>query len=83
MAKALELDFNLNDLNSQNIIAKRNLLAHAQEVARENGAPTLKSIKDGNETEIDDAWMKLLRTELRDHRIALAGVCAMIDFAIA
>jgi CheY-like chemotaxis protein len=82
VAKALELDFNLNDLNSQNIIEKRNLLAHAQEVASEHGAPTLKSIKDGNEIEIDDAWMTVLRTELRDHRIILAGACAMIDAAI-
>ena len=82
VAKALELDFNLNDLNSQNIIEQRNLLAHAQEVASENGAPTLKSIKDGNEIKIDDGWMTVLRTELRDHRIALAGVCARIDAAI-
>lgn len=79
---ALELEVDLNRLNYENIIEKRNLLAHAQEGSSENGAPTLKSTKDGNEIEIDDAWMTVLRTELRDHRIALVGVCAMIDAAI-
>jgi CheY-like chemotaxis protein len=69
-------------LSHQNIIDKRNLLAHAREGVGQTGTPTLKSIKDGAEIEIDDAWMTVLRTELRDHRSALNGVCAAIDAAI-
>jgi CheY-like chemotaxis protein len=83
VTNALGLANQLNNLNSQNIIDKRNLLAHAQEATGQNGTPTLTSIKDGNEIEIDDAWMTVLRTELREHRIVLSRVCALIDAAIA
>jgi CheY-like chemotaxis protein len=83
VSKALGFEEQFKTLNEQNIIEKRNLLAHAREGAGQNGTPTLKSIKDGNEIEIDDAWMTVLRTELRDHRLALNGVCAAIDAAIA
>lgn len=83
VAKSIGLEEQVKNLNSQNIIDKRNLLAHARESAGQSGTPTLKSIKDGNEIEIDDAWMTVLRTELRNHRLALASVCAAIDAAIA
>lgn len=83
VSKALGLEEQVKNLNSQNIIDKRNLLAHAREAAGQSGTPTLKSIKDGHEIEIDDAWMTELRTELRVHRLALQGVCAAIDAAIA
>lgn len=83
VSKALGLEEQVKKLNSQNIIDKRNLLAHAREAAGQSGTPTLKSIKDGHEIEIDDAWMTELRTELRVHRLALQGVCAAIDAAIA
>jgi CheY-like chemotaxis protein len=83
VSKVLGFEEQFKTLNEQNIIEKRNLLAHAREGAGQNGTPTLKSIKDGNEIEIDDAWMTVLRTELRDHRLALNGVCAAIDDAIA
>ena len=82
VGKALGMDQQINDLNFQNIIDKRNLLAHAREAAGQSGTPTLKSIKDGQELEIDDAWMTTLRTELRDHRVALNGVCTQINAAI-
>lgn len=83
VGKAIGLAEQVTGLNFQNIIDKRNLLAHAREAAGQSGNPTLKSIKDGNEIEIDDAWMTVLRTELRNHRLALASVCAAIDAAIA
>lgn len=83
VAKALGFEEQFGKLNEQNIIDKRNLLAHAREGAGQNGTPTLKSIKDGAEIEIDDAWMTVLRTELRDHRSALSDVCAAVDAAIA
>jgi CheY-like chemotaxis protein len=83
VAKAVGLEEQVKNLNSQNIIDKRNLLAHAREVTGQGGTPTLKSIKDGDEIEINDAWMTVLRTELRAHRLALASVCAAIDAAIA
>ena len=83
VATAVGLGERIKILKSQNIIDKRNLLAHAREVAGKGGTPTLKSIKDGNEIEIDDAWMTVLRNELRDHRLALVNVCTGIDAAIA
>lgn len=83
VSKALGLEEQFKRLNEQNIIDKRNLLAHAREGAGQTGAPTLKSIKDGAEIQIDDDWMKDLRKELRDHRSALNDVCAAIDAAIA
>lgn len=83
VAKAIGLAEQVSGLNFQNIIDKRNLLAHAREAAGQSGTPTLKSIKDGNEIEIDDAWMTVLRTELRDHRLALVSVCAAIEAAVA
>ena len=83
VANAIGLGEQVKNLNSQNIIDKRNLLAHAREAAGQSGTPTLKSIKDGNEIEIDDAWMIVLRTELRDHRLELTSVCAAIEAAIA
>lgn len=83
VATALGFEDQFKELNEQNIIEKRNLLAHAREGTGQNGTPTLRSIKDGNEIEINDAWMTVLRTELRDHRNALNTVCAAIDAAIA
>lgn len=83
VSTALGIEEQFKKLNEQNIIDKRNLLAHAREGAGQTGIPTLKSIKDGAEIEIDDAWMTVLRTELRDHRNALNDVCSAIDAAIA
>ena len=82
VSKSLGFEDQFKTLNEQNIINKRNLLAHAREGVGQNGTPTLKSIKDEIEIEIDDAWMTVLRTELRNHRNALADVCAKIDAAI-
>lgn len=83
VSKALGFEEQFKKLNEQNIMDKRNLLAHAREGTGPTGTPTLKSIKDGAEIEIDDAWMTVLRTELRDHRNALNDVCAAIEAAIA
>jgi CheY-like chemotaxis protein len=80
---ALGLGQQVQGLQFQNIIDKRNLLAHARESVGQNGSPTLRSIKDDQEIEIDDVWMTALRTELRDHRVALDKVCGQIDAAIA
>ena len=59
------------------IIRKRNMLAHVKEESTEDGETILRSIK-GNVV-IDDNWMIEFRQNLRTQRSALTVVCEVID----
>ena len=62
------------------VIEKRNLLAHAKEYTNDTGDQILRSIKrDKTGTVIDENWMIDFRNELRKHRNALGVVCDSID----
>ena len=62
------------------VIEKRNLLAHAKEYTNDTGDKILRSIKrDKNGTVIDENWMVDFRNELRKHRNALGVVCDSIN----
>ena len=72
----------LDTLNSfQNeIIEKRNDLAHVSGHATEDGRSILRSTGDaGQDVVIDDAWMTELRKNLMRHREALDAVCRAIE----
>lgn len=61
------------------IIQNRNLLAHARQVANDNGTHSLKATKPGNPpVTIDDAWMDDFRRTLHRHRAALEALCGAI-----
>lgn len=59
------------------IINKRNMLAHVKEESAEDGKTILRSIK--SDVTIDDDWMTIFRQNLRRHRGALTSVCEAID----
>lgn len=62
------------------VLANRNLLAHAKEHTNDAGVKILRSIKrDEAETTIDEGWMVGFRITLRKHRNALTIVCDSID----
>ena len=59
------------------IIRKRNMLAHVKEESAEDGKTILRALR-GNVV-IDDNWMNGFRQNLRRHRDALTVVCKAID----
>lgn len=60
------------------VIAKRNMLAHAKEVVVSGAAALQSAGHDGSPVTIDDAWMVQFRRTLRKHRSALEIVCNAI-----
>ena len=61
------------------VIKKRNILAHAKEQAvDQDGNAILRSFGKNEDIVIDDDWMTLFRTSLRKHRSALDNVCRAI-----
>lgn len=82
---AMELPPNLRDDRKvvkrfgREILAKRNILAHAREEV-EDGEPVLRSHggRPGRREVIDEEWMRQMRLRLRDHRRAMEAVCGAI-----
>ena len=63
-------------LYDKNIIAKRNMLAHAKEETRDDGTIILRSARRNREdVVIDDLWMSNFRMSLKEYREALTIVC--------
>ena len=71
----------LEDYESE-ILRKRNMLAHSEEDAAEDGRVVLRSIKRDEAEVIDDSWMVGFRLELRRHRAALETVCGALGKAV-
>ena len=68
------------------ILDKRNILAHAKEqTVNQDGNAILRSFGKNGDIVIDDDWMTRFRTSLRKHRSALDNVCRAIcdEFAPA
>ena len=74
----------LNDLKTlstfqDEILKKRNILAHAEEQAvGQDGSAILRSFGENGGIVIDDDWMTRFRASLRTHRSALDNVCRTI-----
>ena len=61
------------------ILKKRNILAHAKEQAvDQDGNAILRSFGENGGIVIDDGWMTRFRASLRKHRSALDNVCRAI-----
>ena len=61
------------------VLKKRNILAHAKEQAvDQDGNAILRSFGENGSIVIDDDWMTRFRASLRKHRIALDNVCRAI-----
>ena len=70
---------NVLDSYQNDILNKRNMLAHAKEFD-EDGKTILRSIKgNGGTVTIDDDWMTDFRQKLTTHRDALTTVCEAIN----
>lgn len=70
----------------EEILRKRNILAHAKEQAVAiDGSAILRSFGEEGDTTINDDWMMRFREALRKHRGALDNVCKVIcdEFAPA
>ena len=61
------------------IIDKRNMLAHVKETYTKDGEIILCSIKGDQREIIDDDWMSTFRRHLRKHKTALTFVCKAIN----
>ena len=71
----LEKENNILQSYVQDIIKKRNLLAHAKEEASNDGQTVLRSTREGDVEIIDEDWMQDFRRKLRAHRQALETIC--------
>jgi hypothetical protein len=64
------------------VIAKRNLLAHARAVMDDGNTASLRAIRQGKaDIEIDDAWMIEFRGQLTAQREALRQICEAVHAA--
>lgn len=64
------------------VIAKRNLLAHARATTDDGNNASLRAIRQGKpDVEIDDAWMVKFRGQLTRQRDALLTICEAIHGA--
>ena len=63
----------------EDIIKKRNRLAHVKEESSTDGQVFLRSLATGEGEVIDDNWMTDFRQSLRTQRAALAVVCEALD----
>lgn len=61
------------------IIQKRNMLAHVKETNTEDGSIVLHSINNNHEEIINEAWMVAFRQNLRVHGKALDVICDALD----
>lgn len=69
------------DYDSQ-VIAKRNLLAHARAIMDDGNTASLRAIRQGKaDIEIDDAWMIEFRSQLTAQREALRQICEAVQAA--
>lgn len=61
------------------VIAKRNLLAHARAIMDDGNTASLRAIRPGKpDVDIDDAWMVEFRSQLTAQRDALRTICEAI-----
>ncbi|MCG7349445.1 response regulator [Sphingomonas sp. ACRSK] len=61
------------------VIAKRNLLAHARAIMDDGNTASLRAIRPGKpDVEIDDTWMVEFRGQLNTQRNALRRICEAI-----
>jgi len=64
------------------VIAKRNLLAHARAFGDDGMTASLQAIRPGQANEvIDEAWMITFRSQLTAQRAALVTICQAISHA--
>lgn len=65
----------------EEVLRRRNKLAHMMEGRTEDGRTVLKSdARSGSgEREVDESWMRSFRLKLREHRDAMQTVCRAID----
>lgn len=64
----------------EDIIQKRNLLAHVREESNEDGTAILRSIGHNQDAvTIDEEWMSGFRHNLREHMSALTIVCEALN----
>lgn len=62
------------------VIAKRNLLAHARAIMDDGMTASLRAIRPGREAvEIDEGWMIAFRSQLTAQREALSAICEAIS----
>lgn len=63
----------------EEILKKRNMLAHVREECADDGRVTLRSLgADSGGVVIDEKWMTEFRRALRRHRVAIEEICAAI-----
>ena len=68
----------------EDIIDRRNMLAHVKEESDDQGSKVLRSIKSGaDDVVIDDEWMKEFRLLLRRHKPALVALGEALDLQLA
>jgi len=64
------------------VIAKRNLLAHARAIMDDGNTASLRAIRPGKpDVDIDDGWMIEFRSQLTAQRDALRQICEAIHAA--
>ena len=68
----------------EDIIDRRNMLAHVKEESGDQGLKTLRSIKSGaDDVVIDDEWMKEFRLLLKRHKPVLVALGAALNLQLA
>lgn len=63
---------------NEEIIEKRNILAHVKEVDVD-GKTIFRSVREEDDIIIDDEWMKIYRQHLGEHKSVLDTICTTIE----